>query len=187
MANKAELADHLLSIPRTIEPHPLAAMVGQKHGSDYLAMYGADGRLAFIFDSRTEVDIQVPDGDEPITAGVLARANMVSFDDCDLDGLTYFIGGDVGAIKIGRSVNPEKRLKEFQAGSPIVLRILATRQGAQREPMYHRHFKAHRLHGEWFDRHPDILAEIDRLNNVGPKRGRNLIPALTYDEVTSHG
>lgn len=31
------------------------------------------------------------------------------------------------------------------------------------ERAYHAMFKAHRLHGEWFEPHPDILAEIARL------------------------
>jgi len=34
------------------------------------------------------------------------------------------------------------------------------------ERAYHRQFAAHRLHGEWFAPHPDILAEIDRLKEA---------------------
>jgi hypothetical protein len=34
-----------------------------------------------------------------------------------------------------------------------------------REKMYHRRFAHRRLHGEWFERCPEIEAEIERLNN----------------------
>ena len=58
----------------------------------------------------------------------------------------YFIGGAQGPIKIGISVAPAKRLKGLQTGYPYRLRLLAV--------------------GEWFERHPDILAEIDRLDTL---------------------
>lgn len=79
----------------------------------------------------------------------------------------YFIGSDTGPIKIGSSANPEKRLKALQTSHPYKLRILAIARGeARREGIVHCQFAAHRLEGEWFDRHPDILAEIDRLNTL---------------------
>jgi hypothetical protein len=76
----------------------------------------------------------------------------------------YFIGGDAGHIKIGVSANPESRLAAIQTGSPIPLRILATVLGGyDAERAYHARFAAHRAQGEWFERHPEVLAEIDRL------------------------
>ena len=80
-------------------------------------------------------------------------------------GVVYFIRGAGGAIKIGFTVRSVKeRTIEYQAGSPVPLTLLATREGWQTlEAEYHRHFAAHRLHGEWFAPHPDILAEITRL------------------------
>ena len=154
-----------LSIPRVVPVAPGAAMIGKKHGEDHLAMYGADGRLMFIFESAREVYLNVPQGDDdsPITGEDISRAAVVSDDEDARDGFAYFVGGDAGAIKIGRSVNPETRLKELQAGSPIPLRILALRPGKDRERLYHQLFAAHRLHGEWFAPYPDILAEIERL------------------------
>ena len=77
----------------------------------------------------------------------------------------YFIGGDEGAIKIGAALDPERRLASLQCGSPITLRLLAEGPGSERdERVLHQRFAAHRRHGEWFERHPDILAEIERLN-----------------------
>lgn len=77
----------------------------------------------------------------------------------------YFIGGETGLIKIGCSDDVEKRLHSLQGGSPIPLSILATESGGITvERFYHRKFREHRSHREWFERHPDILAEIERLN-----------------------
>jgi hypothetical protein len=79
-------------------------------------------------------------------------------------GFVYFIGGDVGAVKIGFAVNPDLRIRDLQCGSPIPLRILARVAGMpQDERDYHKRFKAHRLHREWFERCPEIEAEIARL------------------------
>jgi hypothetical protein len=76
----------------------------------------------------------------------------------------YFVGGDVGAIKIGLAIDPKKRLQSLQCGSPIPLSILATTPGDKKlEYLYHLRLREHRLHGEWFDRHPNVLAEIERL------------------------
>jgi hypothetical protein len=76
----------------------------------------------------------------------------------------YFIGGETGPIKIGQSGNLAARLKTLQNHSPVPLSVLASTGGGMfAELAYHERFAAHRLHGEWFERHPDILAEIDRI------------------------
>ena len=78
----------------------------------------------------------------------------------------YFIQeGEDGPIKIGMAGNPEKRLKGLQTGHARQLRMLCSCPGgAPLEALYHRRYSKHHLQGEWFDPHPDILAEIDRLN-----------------------
>jgi len=77
----------------------------------------------------------------------------------------YFIGADDGPIKIGISASPKSRLTALQTASPFRLRLLAIRVGdVLTERDYHRRFAAHRLHGEWFERAPELLAEIERLN-----------------------
>jgi hypothetical protein len=76
----------------------------------------------------------------------------------------YFIGSDAGPIKIGMAVRPHVRLRDLQLAGPSKLTMLATIEGPPSlERDYHKRFKAHRLHGEWFQRHPDIMAEIERL------------------------
>jgi hypothetical protein len=74
----------------------------------------------------------------------------------------YVIQSDVtGAVKIGRSTNPEKRLLELQTGSPYKLRMLAWFVGCgEMEPVLHRSLERWRLKtkGEWF--HYDCLPEL---------------------------
>ena len=77
----------------------------------------------------------------------------------------YFIGSEIGPIKIGMAIDVGKRLISLQACSPCKLSVLATTTGGiKAERIYHRQFTAHRLHGEWFNPAPEILAEIGRLN-----------------------
>lgn len=79
----------------------------------------------------------------------------------------YFIAGETGAVKIGSARDVQKRLVDLQCGSPITLRVLATTGGGQKqEREYHRRFASSRLHGEWFERTPALLAEITRLNTI---------------------
>jgi hypothetical protein len=80
-------------------------------------------------------------------------------------GFCYFIGDDEGRIKIGSSRQPSRRLRELRRDTPRNLRLLAKiGGGAERESYYHHLFAAHHRGGEWFDRHPDIIAEIERLS-----------------------
>jgi hypothetical protein len=81
-------------------------------------------------------------------------------------GFCYFIGGEDGAIKIGTSVCVKDRFAAIQSCSPIKLSVLAvTNGGALVEGTYHYHFAKSRLHGEWFERTPELMAEIERLNS----------------------
>jgi hypothetical protein len=80
--------------------------------------------------------------------------------------LVYFVQvGEAGAIKIGIARDPASRLASLQTGHHEDLHIRAlTHGGAEQERAYHEQFAAHRLRGEWFAPHPDILAEIERLS-----------------------
>lgn len=73
----------------------------------------------------------------------------------------YFIqpeGG--GLIKVGRALEPEKRLRELQIGSPVKL-VLCRAEPAPGwwETRLHQVFAPWRQHGEWFKAHP-ALANI---------------------------
>lgn len=64
----------------------------------------------------------------------------------------YIIQSDVtGMIKIGRSKNPEKRLKQLQTGNPNRLKLIATFKGeGWKEKLIHDDLKNWRKKGEWF-------------------------------------
>jgi len=93
-------------------------------------------------------------------------------------GYVYFIQGQHGgAIKIGYSVNPQKRLKELQTGYPDTLKILVMLPGNEyTRDIFHRQLKESRLNGKWFK--PDNLV-IDKVNELKEKYGN----ASTKDGV----
>lgn len=80
-------------------------------------------------------------------------------------GYVYFIQGLCGgAIKIGFSKNPEKRLAELQTGYPDTLTILLMIPGTEAtERAIHREFEASRLKGEWFRPDKYVLDRIKEL------------------------
>jgi len=141
-----------------------------------LAQYARDQNLMpiwrgseiwYVMDRRTfdEAQVQGPPEDPEILRRRRWARLHAKADSAKCVAKTYFIGGDVGAIKIGYSVDTIARLRAIQYCSPIPLAIMATAPGGEvRESAYHDQFSEHRMHGEWFERHPDILAEIDRLN-----------------------
>lgn len=84
----------------------------------------------------------------------------------------YFIGSDGGPIKIGYTKDITIRLRDLRLANALPLSLLASTNGRTKlEREYHARFAAHRLHGEWFAPHPDILAEIDRLNTKDSSHG----------------
>lgn len=77
---------------------------------------------------------------------------------------TYFMRDKrTGYIKIGMAFDPSSRRARLNSSGFHKVEILATVRDGDFEASYHRHFDQHRLHGEWFEPHPDILAEIERL------------------------
>lgn len=71
------------------------------------------------------------------------------------------IGGD-GRIKIGCSYLPARRLIELSTWSAYQLEIIGVGEGnLADEKMLHQYFAADRLHSEWFQSSPELLAVID--------------------------
>ncbi len=87
-----------------------------------------------------------------------------------LEQLVYFVQvGASGPVKIGIARDPAARLANLQTAHHETLEMRAiTVGGAEQEVAYHRLFAEHRLRGEWFNPHANILAEIDRLNTQVP-------------------
>lgn len=76
----------------------------------------------------------------------------------------YFIMSQSGDIKIGRSNSPFKRLATIQVGHAEHLTLMAVvLGGAELEREYHERFAAHRIKGEWFHPHGDIIDEIGHI------------------------
>ncbi len=71
---------------------------------------------------------------------------------CSEDSFLYFIEAvNSGFIKIGRSVNPERRLEQLSTGSPNQLTIIGKISGGSAlEAELHTRFDAQRERGEWF-------------------------------------
>lgn len=75
----------------------------------------------------------------------------------------YFIACDAaGAIKIGRSVTPEKRLRQLQTAHPSPLKLLGCIPGGSAfERALHGQLSGARLHGEWFGNTQDVRSVIN--------------------------
>ena len=87
-------------------------------------------------------------------------------------GTVYFIGSSDGFIKIGITSDIVERLRNFQVCTPHELTVLASFDGdSYQEWEYHQRFADHRVRGEWFRSHPDILAEIERLLTILATQG----------------
>lgn len=77
------------------------------------------------------------------------------------DHLYFIQSSKTGMIKIGRSKNPEKRLKQLQTGNQNKLRIVATFENiGWREAELHQDLKRWRIraNGEWF--HYDCVGSL---------------------------
>lgn len=74
---------------------------------------------------------------------------------------TYFIAkGWPGPIKIGKSKNPAKRLRQLQTASPERLHLVAYIEGDVEKEL-HRRFHGDRIRGEWFEPEEWLLEWIE--------------------------
>jgi hypothetical protein len=80
------------------------------------------------------------------------------------EGLCYFAGTDL-MVKIGFSRDVHTRIEAVrrEVGLDRIQLFATVRGGKYRETYYHQKFAEHRIAGEWFRSHPDLLAEIERL------------------------
>lgn len=77
-------------------------------------------------------------------------------------GSIYFVQGESGGpIKIGYTTNFKNRIVSLQNGYPEKLVLLAQIPGTEEtEEAFHIELQRHRLNGEWFSPHEDVLAKI---------------------------
>jgi hypothetical protein len=85
------------------------------------------------------------------------------------EGYIYFVQGESGGpIKIGHSIDPEKRIKELQTGYPDMLKLLFMIPGSEeRERQVHKMLSKHRLNGEWFRPDAELLEKVQELTRNG--------------------
>lgn len=79
----------------------------------------------------------------------------------------YFVQAelDEGLIKIGRTYRLKKRLLALQSQSPVPLKIIGVIDAPRgAEAVFHLAWSAHRLHGEWFVPHVDIVGFVSKLD-----------------------
>lgn len=65
--------------------------------------------------------------------------------------------------KVGRSRNPERRLKQIQACSPVPVELVAAvldENAAALEARMHAIFEPHRAHGEWFELDEHFFSDL---------------------------
>lgn len=82
------------------------------------------------------------------------------------EGIIYFIQSEqTKAIKIGYTTGEVRnRVSSLQTAHPCKLHLLATMPGdLQYEKLLHMRFAEHRLEGEWFKVHPDLVEFIATL------------------------
>jgi len=75
----------------------------------------------------------------------------------------YFIEG-VGTdkIKIGRTIDPARRLCDLQIGSPVGLKLLHAEPGGEEaERVLHAKFATTRANGEWFSATIELVEYIE--------------------------
>ncbi len=78
---------------------------------------------------------------------------------------TYFIQDELGNIKIGKSINPEKRFIESQVGNALKLTLILYIFG-DKEKQLHQKFDFYRIrNGEWFKPNKQLTRFINSKMN----------------------
>lgn len=85
-----------------------------------------------------------------------------------------------GLIKIGQSIDPQKRLVQIQNMSPEPLEILKVFDNGDEEAIHH-HFRHLRMHGEWFEATPGLLEFIDNPIDL-PDRSQSSLKIIRSPE-----
>jgi len=72
-------------------------------------------------------------------------------------------------LKIGHTIQPRQRIRtlETQMGAEFN-KVIFVEGKRSKEALLHRKFAEHRLIGEWFKPHPDILDYVAKLNPAAP-------------------
>lgn len=110
-------------------------------------------------------DLDLPDSDPRSGCGTFHDAH-VSGIESSMKSSLYFIADERRHyVKIGLSRDPDKRLCDLQAGSPLLLHIVCAIPGLGKaaEEALHQYFAKHWSHREWFKFVPEIATLIGEL------------------------
>ncbi len=100
----------------------------------------------------------------------------------------YFVQqGEDGPIKIGLSVDPEKRLSSLQVSTsePLYLRAATPGDWSVEEGL-HQHFAHLHIQGEWFRPGPDLLRLLAYLGDFYGERTRRVVEAIRPPATPQH-
>ncbi len=68
------------------------------------------------------------------------------------------------AIKIGKALDPERRMRGFQIGCPAKLMLIGCAIGGKREEkQFHEMFRHLHIRGEWFKADPGMIQFIESM------------------------
>lgn len=87
-----------------------------------------------------------------------------------------------GRIKLGKSVDPDARIRSLQTGSPFDLRVVCIASGGEglSENVLHKCFAEERARGEWFDASEDDILTVMQSS---PEKRQRLARLASYSQL----
>ncbi|MET3481579.1 GIY-YIG nuclease family protein [Methylobacterium sp. 1973] len=102
----------------------------------------------------------------------------------------YFVHApSVNLVKIGRSVDPERRFSELRLLSPVDLKVIGVVNGGSLvEAQFHRQFDHLHSHGEWFHATKELMhfawwESLKHLWEAAPDEWRERAHDVLYPDV----
>lgn len=82
--------------------------------------------------------------------------------------LVYFAQAESGPIKVGHTVNIERRMAEIQLCTPAKVSLLTSVDGDRRtEAYFHRAFAKFRAFGEWYHPAQEVIQRVEEIKALG--------------------
>lgn len=124
-----------------------------------------------LIDADLRIDMKSLDRISPVMAllsrPVTPKKTSTTRKRTSTEGYVYLIQSPTGAYKIGRTINPDNRLKTFSVKLPFevdYLAIIHTVDMYQLETDLHKRFAEKRVNGEWFTLSPSDVQYIKGLS-----------------------
>ena len=125
------------------------------------------------YDLFTYPGASMPDLDQKQLKSLLRKSTKIARSEKERSRV-YFIEADGVAIKIGFTLDVERRIKRMQMDCPIDLYLIGVMKGDRNlEAKIHRKFKKYRYRGEWFKISDDII-KYAKANSINLKKSYKL-------------